>query len=121
MAIFGNNKKGTKKKAEASAPAAPAAKAPRVSKTALLSPRITEKGTLLMEQGAYVFNVAKDANKRDIARAIEASFKVMPRQIRVARVPGKKVISRTTNRSGRTASGKKAYVFLKKGDKIEII
>jgi len=30
------------------------------------------------------------------------------------------VMTRGTNRAGMTAGGKKAYVFLKKGDKIEL-
>lgn len=86
----------------------------------LLSPRITEKGAYLAEGGVYVFNVAEDANKNEIAQAIKTIFKVTPRFVRVARVPAKQVFTRGTNRWGKTASGKKAYVYLKKGDTIEI-
>jgi large subunit ribosomal protein L23 len=86
----------------------------------ILSPRITEKGAVLSEQGAYVFNVAEDANKGEVAAAVAELFKVRPRMVRMVRVPRKQVQTRNTNRKGMTAGGKKAYVFLKKGDKIEI-
>jgi ribosomal protein L23 len=39
--------------------------------------------------------------------------------VRVAAVPRKQVHTRGTNRWGKTA-GKKAYVYLKKGDTIEL-
>ena len=88
--------------------------------TILLSPRITEKGAHLSEKGVYVFNVAKDASKNDVSRAVQQVFKVIPRKVTMVRVPSKQVITRGTNRKGTTASGKKAYVFLKKGETIEI-
>ena len=86
----------------------------------LLAPRITEKGAYLSEKGVYIFMVAKDANKKDIARAIQETFKVTPRMVRVVTVPRKVVATRGTNRFGKTAGGKKAYVYLKAGDTIEI-
>lgn len=86
----------------------------------LRNPRITEKGAYLAEAGVYVFDVAKDANKREIADAIQTVFKVTPRKVRVAAVKGKRRLTRGTNRMGESATGKKAYVYLKQGDKIEI-
>jgi len=85
------------------------------------TPRSTEKGAYLSEKGIYVFNVSKDATKQDIAAAVKAAYKVTPRQVRVARVPSKAVFTRGTNRWGKTNSGKKAYVYLKEGDKIELM
>lgn len=87
----------------------------------LLSPRVTEKGAYLSENGVYVFNVATTANKKEIAEAIKAIFKVTPLRVRVASVPTKQVFTRGTNRWGRTAGGKKAYVYLKKGETIELL
>lgn len=86
----------------------------------LLSPRITEKGAYLGELGVYVFNVQKNAGKREIAQAIRTVFGVMPRKVRVVSIPRKQVSTRGTNRMGQTKGGKKAYVYLKKGDAIEI-
>lgn len=87
----------------------------------LISPRITEKGALLAENGAYVFNVAVAANKTEVAAAIREVFKVTPRKITILAVPKKAVMTRGTNRRGMSAGGKKAYVFLKKGDTIELV
>ena len=87
----------------------------------IISPRITEKGAYLSSLGAYVFNVGQAANKREIARAVETLYKVSPRKVTIVSVPRKKVMTRGTNRVGHTAGAKKAYVYLKKGDTIEII
>jgi large subunit ribosomal protein L23 len=86
----------------------------------LLSPRITEKAAYMGEKGCYVFNIAKNAGKQDVARAVRAIYKVTPRKVTVAVVRGKKVVTRGTNRPGHSASGKKAYVYLKSGDTIEL-
>ena len=82
----------------------------------LLSPRITEKGAYLAESGAYAFNVAVDANKKEIAEAIHTVFKIWPRKVTV-----KKVQTRGARKVGYTAAGKKAYVFLKPGEKIDLV
>src|SRR5437868_2591336 len=87
----------------------------------VLSPRITEKGALLAERGAYVFNVAKDANKAQIDEAVRTMYKATPRMVRIINVLGKKVVTRGTNRKGMTAGSKKAYVYLKKGETIEFV
>jgi len=87
----------------------------------LKGPRITEKGARMAENGAYVFNVAMDATKHDIMKAVVALYKVTPRKVTVTRVPRKVVQTRNTNRKGVTRAGKKAYVFLKKGETIDII
>lgn len=86
----------------------------------LLNPRITEKGAYLSAIGAYVFNVSEDANKKQIADAVQEVFKVMPRKVTVVRIPRKTVVARGSNRKGQSRGGKKAYVYLKKGETIEI-
>jgi large subunit ribosomal protein L23 len=86
----------------------------------LISPRITEKGALLAQGSAYVFNVSKDANKKAVADAVHELYKVKPRKVTLVAVPRKAVQTRGTNRVGYTAGGKKAYVFLKKGETIEV-
>ena len=91
----------------------------------IISPRITEKGAYLSEHGAYLFNVARDANKKEIADAVRTLYKVTPRKVTVVTVHGKLVMTRGgrggRSRAGRTAEGKKAYVYLKKGETIEIV
>jgi large subunit ribosomal protein L23 len=90
------------------------------SGTILINPRITEKGAYLAEQSCYVFNVAPSANKQEIAAAIRDTFKVTPRMVRVVAVPRKERVTRGTNRRGMSTGGKKAYVYLKKGETIEL-
>lgn len=86
----------------------------------LKGPRITEKGAYMAEKGCYVFDVSVVANKQEITDAIRDTYKVTPRMVRVATVPAKKVFTRGTNRFGKSATGKKAYVYLKKGETIEL-
>ena len=86
----------------------------------LKRPRITEKAAYLTEKGCYVFNVAADTNKQEVAQAIRETYKVTPRKVTVVTLPQKRVWIRGTNRFGQTTGGKKAYVFLKKGDTIEL-
>lgn len=87
----------------------------------LVRPRITEKATFAAEKQAYVFEVAPDATKRDIFRAVKHYYKVTPIKVNLVRIPRKKRQSRTRRTFGVTAEGKKAYVFLKKGDTLEFV
>lgn len=125
MAIFGSKKKIEKKEA-----------APKVEKTEvirgvsmpneaksfshiIIRPRITEKATMKSEEGVYTFDINQRATKNSVKEAVRAIFKVSP--IKVTIVPIKSKVVTARGKHGRTASGKKAYVFLKKGDKIEFV
>ena len=83
----------------------------------LRRPLLTEKNTALLAQNKYAFEVAGEANKRQIEQAVETAFKVKVTAVNVMTVRGK------TRRVGRrqvlTPSWKKAVVTLKQGDKIE--
>lgn len=86
----------------------------------IIRPRVTEKATTLAERnGVYVFEIEKDANKKTIAAAINNLYKVSPVKINIVKIPRKQVFVR--GKKGFKAGGKKAYVYLKKGEKIEII
>ena len=82
--------------------------------------RITEKASMAAEVGVYVFNVAADATKRDIIRAVHSLYKVTPRKVAVLPVPAKKVRHMRSGRIGVKSGGKKAYVYLKKGETLVI-
>ena len=86
----------------------------------ILTPRITEKGAHLSAHNAYAFNVAKDATKKEVAEAIHAIYKVTPRKVSFVAIPRKEVATRGLNRKGMTRGGKKAYVFLKQGETIQV-
>jgi ribosomal protein L23 len=85
----------------------------------LKSPRITEKSSMLQERNVYVFNVSIDASKKDVEKAVKEQYKVTPLRINMVKIPAKTVTVR--NKVGRTARGKKAYVFLKKGDTLKLV
>ncbi len=87
--------------------------------TILLRPRITEKASVKNEQSVYVFEISQKANKKDVANAIFENYKVHPISVNIATTPAKAVFIR--GKVGKKAAIKKAYVYLKVGDKIEII
>lgn len=88
-------------------------------KFALKNARVTEKASLLSGQNVYTFDVSKNFNKAEISQAVESIYKVRPVKVRMVTVPSKKIISR--GRPGVKSGGKKALVYLKKGDKIEFV
>lgn len=83
------------------------------------NPRITEKASNSFEQNVYVFNVSDSSNKTEIKKAIFALYKVNPVKVNVLPVPKKNIFSR--GKKGVRGGGRKALVYLKKGDKIEFI
>jgi len=83
----------------------------------LKAPVITEKSTLLKEnQQTLAFKVLRDANKIEIKDAVENIFKVKVADVRTANFHGKK--KRQGKYVGRRPDWKKAYVTLKKGEKM---
>jgi len=83
----------------------------------LKTPVITEKSTLLKENlQVLAFNVLRDANKIEIKDAVENIFKVKVASVRTAIFHGKK--KRQGKFVGRRPDWKKAYVTLKKGEKM---
>ncbi len=80
-------------------------------------PLITEKSTLLKEtQSSLCFEVHRDATKPEIKKAVETLFGVKVADVRVANVHGKG--KRQGRYVGRRSDWKKAYVVLKKGEKM---
>ncbi|MDO8576070.1 MAG: 50S ribosomal protein L23 [bacterium] len=86
--------------------------------TILKHARITEKATMHQGLGVYTFDVARSASKRDVMQAIRALYKVTPRMVRVVTIPTKSRRNARTGKIGMTGGGKKAYVYLKKGETI---
>lgn len=88
-------------------------------KSVLLSPRVTEKAVLSQEKkNVYAFNVETEATKSQVIASVKAAYKVTPLDVRMVRVPKKKKFFRGA--WGTKGGGKKAYVYLKKGDKIDV-
>lgn len=83
----------------------------------LIRPRITEKANIAVEKNIHTFEIDSKATKNDVSKAIEVFYKVVPIKIRIVRNPSKRVFIR--GKKGVKGGVKKAYVYLKKGDKIE--
>lgn len=85
----------------------------------IVRPLVTEKSHDQLDRlGAYTFVVNKDANKIEIAKAVEKQFGVKVRDVRTMRYAGKQ--KRMGRFMGRKASWKKAMVTLAEGDSIEL-
>ncbi len=121
MALFGSKKntKTTAPKAETKevAIAAPQAASARDLSHIIKSPRITEKASMKAEANIYAFEVAEVATKSSIAAAIKEMYNVSPVKVAIVRIPKKEVFVR--GRAGTKGGGKKAYIYLKKGETIE--
>ena len=83
------------------------------------NPRITEKASFLYEAGVYTFDITSGANKNEIKKAVFDLYKVKPTKVNILTVP-KKVMNLRGKKSVKLG-GKKALVYLKKGDKIEFV
>ena len=79
-------------------------------------PLITEKATRMKDaSGTICFEVAPEANKIEVARAITALFGVKVADVRIANRRGK--MKRVGRFAGRRRDWKKAYVRLAPGEK----
>jgi large subunit ribosomal protein L23 len=80
-------------------------------------PLITEKSAGLKDTlGSVCFEVHRDATKPEIKNAVEKLFGVKVADVRVVNVHGK--VKRQGRFVGRRPDWKKAYVVLKKGEKM---
>lgn len=78
----------------------------------------TEKGTMIEPQRKYVFQVATNANKVAVRKAVEEIYNVKVDAVNTSAVPGK--LKRVRQQQGKTTPWKKAVVTLKEGHKIEV-
>ena len=84
----------------------------------IIRPVITEHSYDMMEQNTYTFEVAKDANKIEIAKAIEEIFDVKVTKVNTLNVKPKP--KRMRYKAGLTRTWKKAMITLADGDTIEM-
>ena len=89
-----------------------------LKKNIIIKPRQTEKALILQEKNVYTFDVESSANKSEIKKEIKRIYKVDAVKINIAKSEPKKVFIR--GRVGTKGGIKKAYVFLKTGDKITL-
>jgi large subunit ribosomal protein L23 len=91
-------------------------------KEILIRPLITEKMTRITDkQGKFGFIVNVDANKIEIAAAVEQAYNVKVEKVNTLRYDGKRKYRYTTKGiiEGRSASYKKAIIKLQAGETID--
>jgi ribosomal protein L23 len=84
----------------------------------LKNARITEKAANNAQYSIYLFDVAVNATKSEIAKAFKAKYKQTPLKVNTVTMLAKSFFRRS--RLGFSTKGKKAYVFLAKGTTIDI-
>ena len=89
------------------------------STESLKRPHITEKATSLSESNIYTFEIERTATKTDVSKSIKELYKVVPVRINIVNIPPKNVFTR--GKKGVKSGLKKAYVYLKAGDKIDTL
>ena len=87
----------------------------KLAQDIILRPIITEESMLNTAMRKYTFKVAKDANKIEIAKAVEQLFGVKVEKVNTLNVRGK--LRRQGRFQGYTASWKKAVVTLSEDSK----
>ena len=90
----------------------------KVAKRVLLTPRISEKSSLVQAFNQYVFMVPCEATKAMLVQTLKEQFDVDAVAINLLKMQGKKRNFRGI--AGRRNSWKKAYVTLKEGQVINL-
>lgn len=86
----------------------------------LLCPHVTNKSHEITENSPYVvFKVVRDANKKEIKKAVEMLFEVSVRDVKTVKVKGK--TRRFSRIKGKTKDWKKAYIRLQEGHNINFV
>jgi len=135
MALFSSTpkKKAVKAKKVAAPRVAPVAGAARVGRhnyggasaktgrtsDVLRAPWLSEKALIGTEKGVYVFEIPDVATKYDVAAAVLAIYKVVPRKIRIVNLPAKRKFTRDRRSLGKQSVRRKAYVSLQAGETIQ--
>lgn len=126
MALFSRNKKAEatedqKTAVVASAPKKRALTIDRNLTAVIVGPRITEKSVMMGDKNVYTFAVARSATKFLVRDAIKALYGVTPVKVNIVnKVPALR-LSGAKNRLVKESGMKKAYVYLKKGDTINLV
>lgn len=126
MSLFGLKKKTAKVEAPAAAKAVAVAPVFRVPQnygsmdvSVIIRPHITEKAHSSAEgANVHVFKVKQGATKGMVGIAVKNLYKVTPIKISLVPIPKKSRFVR--GRRGFAPGGRKAYIYLKKGDKLEL-
>lgn len=123
MALFGKKKdsKEEETKKEEVVNVSKAQVTDRNLSAVITVPHITEKSVDQGERNVYTFEVRRDANKYQVRDAVKALYNVTPVKVNIVnKRPAKRMVG-SRNRAKHVSGMKKAYVYLKKGDTINLV
>ncbi len=86
----------------------------------IVRPVITEKAAAMGDKNIYTFEIARSASKIDVREAVRKLWNVTPLKIAIVNRPPRSIVIRAKNRKGTHPGMKKAYVYLRKDDRIEL-
>ncbi len=95
--------------------------APMSMSSAIIKPRITEKSATLSDKNVYAFEIRKGTTKYEVRDAIKALYNVTPTRVNIVNKQPRHFMSRMRGRDMMEHGLRKAYVYLKKGDRIELV
>jgi large subunit ribosomal protein L23 len=88
----------------------------------ILSPHVSEKAAIAVERrNEYVFEVRKDATKREIKDAVEKLFSTKVKSVHTLAMRAKRKIFKGVPGKQRKGGSKKAYVTLMPDQKLDIV
>jgi large subunit ribosomal protein L23 len=120
MALFGK-KKEVDKELKAVAPKSSALTTDQNIHAILQKPHFTEKSVKMGEVNVYTFEVKRDATKFQVRDAVKALYNVTPVKVNIVNKRPALRPKGSTNRMVKVSGMKKAYVYLKKGDTINLV
>ncbi len=121
MALFGKKKEPKVEKAAAVSTAPKALATDYNLSSVIMHPRITEKAMMMGDKNVYTFVVRRDATKYTVMAAIKALYNVTPVKVNIVNKQAAKRNVGSRNRDKHVPGMKKAYVYLKKGDTINLV
>jgi large subunit ribosomal protein L23 len=121
MALFSRNKKGASADTKAVAVASAPTRVPKATADIITNPRLTEKTVTQGEYNVYTFVVRRDATKYDVRDAVKNLFKVTPVKVNIVNKAPATRLQGARGQMKKVAGMKKAYVYLKKGDTINLV
>lgn len=120
MALF-SRKKAEQPEVAMAVEKAPTYKTAHFDAGVILRPHLSEKSVMQGDGRVYTFFVQKNATKSSVANAIKAIYQVTPVRVNIVNKLPRAIMSRTKGRMVTESGYKKAYVYVKPGDTINLI
>ena len=86
-----------------------------------VAPQVPRDITRVIVKNVYTFEVTKGANKYEVRDAIKALYNVTPKAVRIVNKTPRHFMSRMRGRDMMEHGLRKAYVYLKEGDRIDLV